>query len=93
MPTNINAASALLPGEEAEPITDEERELYKPEPRPRDYKEILLEKVVADSAPLRLGHVFRYTYKSLLQWEARDRANKQLIFLKEDPLHWKDITA
>lgn len=95
MTTNINPSSTLAEPEEqaSEPISEEERKLYTPEPRPRDYKEILLEKVVADDHPMRVGHVFTYTYKSLLQWEARDRANKQLVFLKEDPLHWKDITV
>ena len=89
--TNISPESTLAAPPEPEEKVYEPT--YTPEPRPRDYKEILLEKVVADKAPMRLGTVFHYTYKSLLLWEARDRANKQLTFLKEDPLHWKDITG
>jgi hypothetical protein len=56
------------------------------------YKSVLMEKVVADSGKKRVGEWEEYTYKSLSDDQARQRAVKALKRIGEDPLHWKVVS-
>lgn len=72
-----------------------ERE-FTPEPRPRTFHTIHLERVVNTPSPgkyvkYRLGEVFTYTYKSLNHEQARARAVAMLKAQGEDPLWWKEL--
>lgn len=72
-------------------MTDIDDRDFAPTSRFEPPKMILLEKVVKDSAPRRLGDIVHWTYKSLPDHQALRRAIAALKREGEDPLHWKAI--
>lgn len=69
-------------------------EVFAPEFPPLvTYRQITLEKVIADAAPAALGDRYTYSYKSLTRGEALSRASKALArdHKGEDRMHWQEI--
>lgn len=52
---------------------------------------ITFEKVVADGTKYRIGAVWTWSYKHLMEHEAFNHALKHLKGEGEDPLHWKRL--
>ena len=61
---------------------------YTPEPQPRTYKELVIEKVVRDGGPYPVGHIITYTYKSWTRDDALRHLGASLKRQGEDRGHW-----